>query len=457
VKKRNDPEEQQLALPLGARFFGSLKASSLPEVREQADAIQAQHVFEAMEFVLQERSELSFLHSAMCAMSLPIKRPKDEMAPIIRRDGNYSLIIQPLERVEPVGPNGAFVPVKRGVPFGKHARLILLYIMTEAVTRRSREIYLGNSFSAFLRRMGITSANSGGTRGTRGLVQEQIDRLMNSEWTMRWDERAPGKSRQTQPEISAFAVNDMRLANGYVGMRTKDGDFVSHFVLSETFYENLVRHSVPFNDRAIAALKDSATQLDLYTWLAYRLPRIPAGQEIHLSWKDLADHLGNETSTLTKFRQTIRDAWSIVSGVYQQAGEAADFSGMTIILRHASPPTDGHMIMVPGSDRKLMRQDHRRDLEAARRQGSLLELSADKARTLENENVGLTFPKSDSLRYVSPELYEIGRRYGSGNDVTILASHFRKLVGDGLGTLKDDALRRRWQAYCEKWPKPAGL
>jgi hypothetical protein len=378
------------------------------------------------------------------------------MAPIIRRDGNYSLIIQPLERFEPVGPGGTFVPVKRGVPFGKHARLILLYIMTEAVTRRSREIYLGNSFSAFLRRMGITSASSGGTRGTRGLVQEQIDRLMNSEWTMRWDERAPGKTKQKQPEISAFAVNDLRLANGYAGMRTKDGDFVSHFVLSEAFYDNLVRHSVPFNDRAIAALKDSATQLDLYTWLAYRLPRIPAGQEVHLSWKDLADHLGNETSTLTKFRQTIRDAWSIVSGVYQQAGEAADFSGMTIILRHASPPTDGHMIMVPGSDRKLMRQDHRRELEAAKRQGSLLELAPGNG-AAKAAGPSLTFPTSDSLKYASPELYEIGRRHGSGNDVTILAGRFRKLLGDEIGTLRDDALRRRWQAYCEKWPKPAGL
>jgi hypothetical protein len=128
---------------------------------------------------------------------------------------------------------------------------------------------------------------------------------------------------------------------------------------------------------------------------------------------------------------------------------------MTIILRHASPPIDGHMILVPGSDRKLMRQDNRRELAAARRQGNLLEFGPDGGSPAESPV--LKFPASDSLQFASPELYEIGRRHGSGNDVSILAGHFRKRLGDELATLAGDALKRRWQAYCEKWPKPAGL
>src|SRR3546814_8202098 len=97
------------------------------------------------------------MHSALCAMSLPVKRPKDEFASVIRRDGNYTLIIRPLERMRMV--DGELVPVNLGVPFGAHARLVMLYIMTQSVKTKSREIFLGDSFSAWLRRMGIENTN----------------------------------------------------------------------------------------------------------------------------------------------------------------------------------------------------------------------------------------------------------------------------------------------------------
>src|SRR3546814_14705016 len=37
----------------------------------------------------------AFLHSALCAMSLPTKRPKDDTLPIVREDGRYALAINP--------------------------------------------------------------------------------------------------------------------------------------------------------------------------------------------------------------------------------------------------------------------------------------------------------------------------------------------------------------------------
>ena len=44
--------------------------------------------------------------------------------------------------------------------------------------------------------------------------------------------------------------------------------------MTEGFFEHLRQHAVPLNENAIRQLRDSATALDLYTWLAYRLPRI---------------------------------------------------------------------------------------------------------------------------------------------------------------------------------------
>src|SRR3546814_2601036 len=90
--------------------------------------------------------------------------------------------------------DGELVPVNLGVPFGAHARLVMLYIMTQSVKTKSREIFLGDSFSAWLRRMGIENTNSGGERASRTLVQEQVDRLMACEWTIRFDQPVKASS-----------------------------------------------------------------------------------------------------------------------------------------------------------------------------------------------------------------------------------------------------------------------
>lgn len=464
----------QFELALGAQYVEALREHPADEVRALAETKRAKEIFDAVNYVMDEASLPSFLHSAMCAMSLPVRNPKDEKAPIIRQDGNYTLIIQPRSRMEPVGPGGEFVEVVKGVPWGKHARLVLLFIMTEAVTKRTREVYLGETFSAWLRRMGITNTRSGGPRGTRALVQEQVDRLMNCEWSMRWDEKIPGSSAKEKGkrkgsdslstvsnEISAFAVNDMKLVNQYAGMKSKEGTFVSHFVLSEAFFDNLLKHSVPFNDRAVVVLHDSCTQMDLYTWLAYRLPRIKPGTEVRISWTDLAKHLGNENGTMTRFRQTVRNAWEVVSGVYQQARNSVDVSGLVIRLRYAEPPTKGHLTRthLPNLREEPSRSQGRKVI-----QGDLLEsidvlpslgLPRVKQVTDSKAENDLLFPPSGALDFASRELYLIGRDHGSGNDVTKMADAFRKVLGAELTTLAGDKLKDRWMKYCQKWPKPA--
>lgn len=457
MARRNIGEnDAQIALPLGAQFVDALKASPASQVRAMAETPEAQRIFEAVQFVMEEESLPNFMHSALCAMSLPVKAPKDPTAPVIRQDGNIALIIQPMERQEPNGPNGEFVAVNRGVPYGRHARLIMIYIMTEAIRTRTREIYLGNSFSSWLRRMGITNTSSGGKRGTRTSVQDQIDRILNCQWTIRWDDTAAPAGKVTKNKAGrgvgpvqpprAFAVNDMKIVSQYAGLRTGEGTFVSHFVLSQEFYNELLKHSVPFNERAIVALKDSATKLDLYTWLAYRLPRIPQGTEVRLSWSDLAKHLGNQASTMTKFRQSVRAAWEEVSGVYQQARHSVDMSDLIIRLRHAEKPIKG-MLLIQNEDRKP-----RKALPQATEEGGLLRIYSSDKPMVATER--LTFPRNGALEFAEPELYRIGRDFGSNNSVTVMADAFRKLLGDEIETLEGDNLKLRWKHYVQKWTAP---
>jgi hypothetical protein len=455
ARRKTGESDAQIMLPLGAQFVEALKHSPVADVRALAETPDAQRIFDAVHYMMEEESLPNFMHSALCAMSLPVKAPKDQSAPVIRRDGNISLIIQPMERQEPIGPNGEFVAVNRGVPYGRHARLIMIYIMTEAVRTRTREIYLGNSFSSWLRRMGITNTSSGGKRGTRTSVQDQIDRILNCQWTIRWDDNAvpagKGKKGEKVPseQMRAFAVNDMRIVNRYAGLRTGEGTFVSHFVLSEEFYGELLKHSVPFNERAIVALKDSATKLDLYTWLAYRLPRIPQGTEVRLNWADLAKHLGNQSSTMTKFRQSVRAAWEEVSGVYQQARHSVDMSDLIIRLRYADKPTKG-MLLIQGEKKSA-----RKLAQAAPEDAGLLRVHNSDKPMPTMLLPAIRFPKSGALEFAEPELYRIGRDFGSNNSVTVMADAFRKLLGNEIDSLEGDQLKDRWKRYVEKWPKPA--
>lgn len=283
-------------------------------------------LFDRVSAVAAEAPTPSFLHSALCAMSLPVRRPADEHAPIMRQDGQYTLVINPKPVVD--GRGGQQSLRSLGVPYGSLPRLVLIHIMTEAVRTRSRHIRLGETFTDWMRRMGFRTI-SYGPRGSATLIKEQLDRLLACEWMIRWD-------HATDQGDHEFGIKEIKLTNEYVGVDRRNRAFLREILMTEPFFEHLRQHAVPLNEAAIRQIRDSATALDLYTWLAYRLPRVNSKRPTTLSWQQLAVHFGNDGRHIRKFRQTVRDAWERqVSGVYPEA--RADFD-TTVIRLHASPP-----------------------------------------------------------------------------------------------------------------------
>lgn len=299
---------------------GAVAATAIAEEMGQPD------LFERVRAVATAAPVPSFLHSALCAMSLPVRCPLDDHAPIIRQDGQYTLVITPKPVVTKI--EGKQELKSLGVPYGTMPRLILIHIMTEAVRTRSRRIVLGNNLTDWMRNMGFKTF-SYGPRGSATLLREQLDRLLACEWMIRWD------SNNAQGEHE-FGIREIKLSNEYVGTDRKAGAFMREIYMTEGFFGHLKEHAVPLNEMAIRQLKESATSLDLYTWLAYRLPRIEGGKPLTISWAQLAVHFGNDGKNVRKFRQTIRDAWDRnVSAVYPEA--IADFDTAVIKL-YASPP-----------------------------------------------------------------------------------------------------------------------
>ena len=310
------------ATPLGKQVHAALVSGGRDQALAVAQQVGQPDLFARVSAVACENPVPSFLHSALCAMSLPVRRPPNEMAPIIRKDGDYTLAITPRPVLQAAGTLTTL-----GVPYGVLPRLILIHIMSQAVRTKSREVHLGATFTDWMRRMGYRSI-SYGPRGSATLVRQQLDRLLACEWIIRWD----GENKDGSKE---FGIKEIKLSNEYVGYDTASGGFGRELKLTEGFFEHLRQHAVPLDETAIRQLRESPTALDLYTWLAYRLPRVNPRKPATLSWQQLAAHFGNDGNHIRKFRQTVRDAWDRqVSAVYPDA--RADFDA-TLIRLHASP------------------------------------------------------------------------------------------------------------------------
>jgi len=318
-------QKMQYRLPLGQKVFTELNNAGPTQAAELARLSGAPTVFDRVSAVASEDPVPSFLHSALCAMSLPVRRPPDDKQPIIRADGQYTLVITPKAVVQNV--EGQRDLKILGVPYGSLPRVILIHIMTEAVRTNSRQVYLGKNFTDWMKRMGFRTV-SYGPRGSATLVRDQVDRLFACEWMIRWDgTRATGEKE--------YGIKEVKLTNEYGGVDHANASFAREIYLTEGFYDHLKEHAVPLNEHAIRQLKDSATALDLYTWLAYRLPRINPQRPASLSWTQLASHFGNDGKNIRKFRQIIREAWDKhVSAVYPQAKAEFDTG---LIRLHSSP------------------------------------------------------------------------------------------------------------------------
>ena len=398
-------------------------------VRREAERAGHGTIFDAVRAVSETDLVPAYLHSALCAMSLPARRPKDEMAPIIRQDGRYTLAITPKPVLRREG--GEMTLTSLGVPFGSYPRVILIYIMSEAVRTGSRDVYLGASFKDWLRRLGYENATHG-IRGTASLLRGQLERLLACEWMIRWDDSAS--------DDAAFAVKEVKLANEYSGLRTKDGSFIREISLADGFFSHLREHAVPLNEAAIRELRNNPTALDLYTYFAYRLQRVVGDRPAMLSWDQLATHLGNAAESPRKFRQTIRQSWDLVSGVYPNA--RVDLSGPVIKMWSSPPPVEKRLI---GAHLHLVKAPAVETKSAA----AVPDIADAKAVVALPEPAMGSFPRG-SLSFGDDEklFREIARSHGGGYDIDMIADAYRQQVGSSLTRLTGLRLEKSFEAFC---------
>ncbi|MBK1668175.1 hypothetical protein CKO28_09010 [Rhodovibrio sodomensis] len=265
--------------------------------------------------------ELSFLHSGLCQTGLPHSRPSDDSRAWVRRNGNIRLVVTPgwgsaRETDEPK-------PI--GVPYGTRARLIMIYLQSEGV--KSRTIPLGRSMSAWIKSLGLTV--NGGPRGSITSIKTQVQRIANCQLKLEWDTvdhqgRLIGENMQ-----QSHIVRGLSMWADTPGRET----WPSEVELTTEFHDHLREHAVPLDSRAIAELSETSLGLDVYAFLAYRLPKLD--KPVKLPWIALMTQFGAHYGRVADFAKRMRPVLQHVQLVYPDANiEQADGG---LILKPSKP------------------------------------------------------------------------------------------------------------------------
>lgn len=223
-----------------------------------------------------------------------------------------------------------------GLPYGTVPRLLLYWIITEAVRTKSRKLGLGHSLNDFLRRVGLSPATGGGKRGDAARVRDQATRLFNASisfGTKADDGRGgEGKARRN------MEITDDSMLWWNVRSPEERSLWESGITLSEKFFEAVTAAPVPLDYRALKALKRSALGLDLYAWLAlaaYRAQR--SGKSVWVTWSQLAKALGAEYGRTRAFKEKALRELRKIQAVFPGLRLADRADGIEI-LPTSSPP-----------------------------------------------------------------------------------------------------------------------
>ena len=270
----------------------------------------------AVGYLTSEDTDIGYLFSGWAQAALPHRRLPDDAAWQVTTD-RVTLIVQPGLR-----PTASGTPASVGVPYGSRARLILLYLQTEAVRTNSREIELGRSLHAWLRRLEIPI---GGKQ--MASVRDQAERISRCRLSFQIKQGTrTGLVNQHILDTSMFIEDE----------NAQGGLFVEKASLSQSFFDELKKHPVPVEEAAVRQIANNSLALDVYCWLAYRLHSLDA--PVSVSWKALHGQFGRSVARLDHFKDHFRTVLALATSVYPDAMVEENQTGTGLILKPSKPP-----------------------------------------------------------------------------------------------------------------------
>jgi replication initiator protein len=290
-----------------------IRTKGIEEARRQAVTKRERQIVEAAYQVLSEEEErIGFSYSGFALTSLPHKPVESSTW---KREGhNLTLVLQS-------GVDRNQKPV--GLPYGSYARYILLFLQSEAVKTRSREIELGRSMRKWLGLMGLSI---GGT--TYRMANEQARRI--SGCTLNF---FLGRGDRELMRRGGFVDGSITMTDV---LSDQPSLWQERVLLNEEFYRALVEHPVPVSETALKAIGPRSLVIDVYIWLAYRLHALK--KDVEISWPALHAQFGAGYERLRSFRENFLPALELALAAYPDARVTLSKKGLVL---HPSRPAIG--------------------------------------------------------------------------------------------------------------------
>lgn len=243
-----------------------------------------------------------FQHSVLCQTFLPYRNPGAGVSIWKHKQGDVSLAVQANQAFNPETEDYEVV----GLPYGAKARLILAHINSEAIRNQSPVVNVEDSMSSFIRRIGL---NVDGR--TIAQVKEQIRRLTVSTLSLAYKDQ----DRGIQVDLKIIKAFDIWFPKD----ERQRVMWTSQIRLTDDYFNSLMNHAIPLDERALAALSHNAMALDIYAWLTQRLHRIDKDRPQFIPWAALKAQFGMGYNRMNNFKATFRKYLELVKTQYPTA------------------------------------------------------------------------------------------------------------------------------------------
>ena len=277
----------------------------------KAERVAAEAAYRVM---TDEQQRIGIMHAGFAMTALPHRATTEIVWE--RQSGDVKLLLES-------GRTSATNSI--GLPYGSVARMILLYLQTEAVKTRSRDVELGRSMNTWLTSMGM---GNGGHNYS--LVREQSRRLSLCRLTF-----LRVSAKQTFITNGSF-VHDAILPNEEID-ESQLQFWRPSVRLDEGFYKSLIEHPLPVQEAAIRSLGHRSMAIDIYLWLAYRLHILE--KPIKLTWYNLANQFGSGFADIKNFKKKFREPLFLALAAYPDARVEPENGGTRSLSLSASRRT----------------------------------------------------------------------------------------------------------------------
>lgn len=276
-------------------------------------------------------TEAIFQHSVLCQTFLPYRNPGEDARVWQQRQGNVTLAVQAINALNPKSNDFEFF----GLPYGAKARLILAHMNSEAVKTQNPEIDVERTMTGFIKKIGL---NTDGR--TVREVKEQLARLSSSLISMGYSDGERGM--QVNVMIAkAFDIWFPKEPNQRVAWQSK-------IQLTDDYFNSLIKHAIPLDIRALAALSHNAMALDIYAWLAQRLHRVAPGHPQFISWAALKEQFGQGYDRMDNFKSVFRRTLKMTQLQYHDARLEEVLNKGFNLFHSPSPIPPKTQLVLPG-------------------------------------------------------------------------------------------------------------